>query len=59
MRALSISVAETGGSWGGRFDNPIGGPPRFDVGTYGGWLTTGSGSKTFVIGSFYADNDKN
>ncbi len=54
----SLSVAEMGGSWGGRFDNPHSGEPRFVAGTYGGWMTTGNGSKTVVIGSFQADNDK-
>ncbi len=57
----SISVAERGGNWGGKFSSSNGSAdgPRFVVGTYGGWLTTGNGSKTVVIGSFQADNDKN
>ncbi len=57
----SFSVAEWGGNWAGKFSSSTRSKdgPRFVVGTYGGWMTTGNNSKTVVIGSFHADNDKN
>ena len=57
----AYGLVDQGGNFGGRFAasrDPQDGRPRFVVGTYGGWLETGSGSKSAVVGSFFADKDR-